>query len=223
MAGPYNPGAATITAVSNAEPMQITTAAANNFTNGQVIVLTIPKVNGLLPPNFNNDPSIPNQIFTMPIAVVNATNFTMPMETVNYTPYVNNQPAYAVPVTYICFAQTNPTYQPAYRLVTAITNGFPCVVTTSFAHNFYSKTVVRLQIPPATGMPQIDQQTGTITVLSPTTFSIPIDTTNLNAFSIPTVSQSSDPRVNICALVVPIGEDNSILYASTQNALPYTV
>lgn len=104
------------------------------------------------------------------------------------------------------------------RIITAITNSNPAVVTTSFAHQYKSGTIIRIDVPPADGMPQIDQMFGPITVLSPTTFSIPIDSTNFTAFSIPVSPPSS---INTCAQAVPIGEITPILTAAVQNVLPY--
>jgi hypothetical protein len=104
------------------------------------------------------------------------------------------------------------------RIIIAITNSFPAVITTSFEHQYKSGTIVRIDVPPADGMQQINQQTGPITVLSTTTFSIPIDTTHYDIFALPI---APPPEVNTCALVVPIGEINEMLTAAVQNVLPY--
>jgi hypothetical protein len=104
------------------------------------------------------------------------------------------------------------------RLITAITQGLPAQVTTSFAHQYVTGTIVRLDIPPADGMQELTGQTATITVNSPTTFLIPIDTTNYTPFAIPV---SPPATTQVCAMVVPIGEDNAILTAAVQNVLPY--
>lgn len=116
-----------------------------------------------------------------------------------------------------CYADPNPIYQPAMRLITAITNDFPALVTTSFAHQYLDGLIVRLDIPVADGMQQANGMTGTITVASTTTFTIDIDTRLFEPFSIPS---SPPPYVNICAQVVPVGEVNEILYNSTRNILP---
>jgi hypothetical protein len=55
-----------------------------------------------------------------------------------------------------------------------------------------------------------------ILVTGATTFTIPIDTTNFDAFSIPI---NPSPHVNTCALVVPVGEITPILTAATVNVL----
>lgn len=117
-----------------------------------------------------------------------------------------------------CFAIQNPVYKPAMRIITAITRSNPAQVTTSFAHGYVSGIIARLDVPPADGMLQVDGLTGTITVTGATTFTIDIDTTHFNPFSIPV---TSNPHINTCAQVVPIGEVSSTLVASTVNVLPY--
>ncbi len=117
-----------------------------------------------------------------------------------------------------CIAVQFPVFQPAMRLITAITNSFPMLVTTSFAHQYISGTIVRLDIPVADGMQQANQLFGPIIVTSPTQFTMPIDSTNFEVFSIP---GSPPPFVDTCAQVVPLGENNDILTAATRNVLPY--
>lgn len=117
-----------------------------------------------------------------------------------------------------CYADPNPTFYPAMRLISDITNAFPAVVTTTFANQYQTGLIVRLDLPPAVGMQQANGLTGTITVLSDTTFSIPIDTTSFDVFEIP---PSPGPFDNTCAQVVPIGEDNDTFYLATQNVLPF--
>jgi hypothetical protein len=115
-----------------------------------------------------------------------------------------------------CYAIVNPIFQPAMRIIQSITNANPAIVTTTFAHLYISKTIVRLDIPVACGMQQANQLTGTIVVTGPTTFAIDIDTTFFDAFAIPVTPPS---YVNTCAQVVPIGESNDILTAALHNVL----
>lgn len=115
-----------------------------------------------------------------------------------------------------CYANPNPVYQPAMRLIAAITQSFPATVTTTFAHQYVSGTIVRLDIPLADGMQQADQFEGPINVTSSTQFTIPLDTTEFDPFAIP---GSPPPYVNICAQVVPLGEVTETLAASTVNVL----
>ena len=115
-----------------------------------------------------------------------------------------------------CYANPNPIYQPAMRLIASITQSCPAIVTTTFAHQYFTGTIVRLDIPIADGMQQADQFVGPILVTSDTTFAIALDTTNFDAFAIP---GSPAPSQNICAQVVPIGEVNETLLAATVNVL----
>lgn len=117
-----------------------------------------------------------------------------------------------------CIALQNPVFKRAMRLIASITNALPMLITTTFAHGYVSGTIVRLDIPQADGMQQANQQFGPINVTSPTTFTMPIDSSNFEPFAIPV---SPPPYINTCAQVVPIGEINSILTAAVQNVLPY--
>lgn len=129
----------------------------------------------------------------------------------------------------IGYANPNPSFQPAMRLISMITNSNPAVVTTTFAHNYSTGTIVRLYVPTACGMTEANLQTGTISVTSATDFTINIDTTNYSGFISPPITPPPPPpiiplpfpRINDQAMVVPIGEINSMLTASTRNVLPY--
>lgn len=109
------------------------------------------------------------------------------------------------------YSPTNPLtfpFNPAFPLlpaqisITAITQAKPCVITTSGAHGYADGQQVRIVLPfpyqKYFGMYQIDGATGFATVLSPTTFSIPVDTRSYNSFSVGTALQT--------AQVIPIGE-----------------
>ena len=115
-------------------------------------------------------------------------------------------------------AQTKPVYQPAMRIIASITNANPAVVTTTFAHQYISGTIVRLNFPPGYGMEQANQLFGEIVVTGPTTFSIDIDTTFFDPFTTP----ATFPDNAQIAQCIPIGENNGILTAAVQNVLPYS-
>lgn len=110
-------------------------------------------------------------------------------------------------------AFVRPLFIPAMRIITGITKAFPAIVTTSFAHGYRDLLIVRIDIPPQFGMQQINQLTGTIFVLSPTTFSIDIDTRQMDAFSV----APNWPENEQLAQCVPVGEDNSTLKNATVN------
>ena len=109
-----------------------------------------------------------------------------------------------------------PVYKPAMRVIAGITQAPQATVTTTVDHGYLVGTIVRLDIAPTGGMLQVNQQTGTIlTVPTPTTFTININTTYFDAFSVPSVWP---PPYND-SQVVPIGEDNGMLTAAVVNAL----
>ena len=113
-------------------------------------------------------------------------------------------------------AQQSPIYQPAMRQITAITQANPVVVTTSFDHNYFTGDVVRIVIPIDQGMRQLNQQYAAITVLSPTTFSMPIDGTGFEALTIPATAKQAPQAV-------PVGEANNTTWNSIYNTLPTLV
>ena len=114
-------------------------------------------------------------------------------------------------------ALQKPTFQPAMRIISAITNGFPASVTTTFAHQYMDGLIVRLDIPVGFGMEQANQLFGAIEVTSPTTFLIPIDTTYFTPFAAPMLY----PYNRQYAQSVPFGEVNEILTQAVMNVLPY--
>lgn len=109
---------------------------------------------------------------------------------------------------------TNPPFKPAMRLVTAITNANPALVTTNIPHLYSSGIIGRLYVPQDFGMYQADQLFGAITVVNDTQFTIAIDTSTFDAFM--------NPGTNLqkTAMVVPIGEITSYTYAPKNNTLP---
>lgn len=114
-----------------------------------------------------------------------------------------------------CYAVQFPAFQPAMRIVTAISQSNPCVITTSFAHQYDSGIIVRFDIPLANGMQQligtsVNPLTFAITITGNSTFTVPVDSTKYQAFV-----------NNECAMVVPVGELNSQLTDATRNVLPY--
>ncbi len=76
-------------------------------------------------------------------------------------------------------------FTPQARAISTISNANPAVITTTQNHGYLSQAVVRFFLPPPTyfGMPQLNGQFFEIIVLSPTTFSIPLDTTLLGTFT----------------------------------------
>ena len=122
-------------------------------------------------------------------------------------------------------AQTSPTYQPAMRIIQSITQANPAVITTTFDHNYQDGDIVRIDIARGGGMQQIDKQKGVVTVLSPTSFSVPIDSRTFDAFVFPSDVLQDPPlmasgrKFFTPSQVVPVGTINSALDLATQNVL----
>jgi hypothetical protein len=82
---------------------------------------------------------------------------------------------------------------PASQIITSITQANPGVVTTARAHGYSDGLYVRLTFPDVDGMEQANNQVFVITVLSPTTFSLNVDTSNYTAFA--PISPLQSPQV----------------------------
>lgn len=117
------------------------------------------------------------------------------------------------------YAEVNPMFQPALRLVTNITNAFPAAVTTSFAHNYNTGEIVRLWVPFGYGMTQVNMMFAPITVTGADTFTINLDTTTFDYFIYP--DEPTRQRLPRAAQVTPIGDITSTLIGATRNVLPF--
>lgn len=122
-----------------------------------------------------------------------------------------------------CTTITQSYFVPSSSVLLAIFKGYPTIVVTYTPYNFVNGTIVRLTISPDCGMPQINQQTGPITVVDATTFTIPINSTLYDDFVIP--ENPADPghtfpQQQPCSFVVPIGELNAQLNMAVKNILP---
>ncbi len=73
----------TIAAISNGFPALVTTAVANPYMTGQIIRLDVPLSFGMVQLS-NLDPDQRKA----PIVVVNSTQFTIPIDTTNFAPFV---------------------------------------------------------------------------------------------------------------------------------------
>lgn len=111
-----------------------------------------------------------------------------------------------------------PVYQRAMRIISSITNAYPAVVTTSFAHQYETGMIVRLNIPKGFGMQEANSKYGKIVVTSSTAFTIDLDTTYFDPYVISAVF----PYSYQSGQVTPMGEINTMLTSATQNVLPYS-
>ncbi len=78
----------------------------------------------------------------------------------------------------------DPIFQPARRIISAITQANPAVVTTSFAHDYFTGDILRLIVPNEFRMVGADKMKAPITVLSTTTISIPFNTIDFDSFTV---------------------------------------
>lgn len=129
-----------------------------------------------------------------------------------------------IPNTPNYYAVEFPTFQRAMRNILSITQEENTLITTTFDginpgnHQYSTGLIVRLRVPYGFGMVQVDELYGPITVVNDTQFTMPIDTTNFDAFVVPDYRPGA---FGTPAQVVPIGQVNDILNQATVNVLPY--
>lgn len=111
----------------------------------------------------------------------------------------------------------NPLMIPAVRDIVAITRADPGVITTNIPHGYLSNWWIRLIIPHGFGMTALNKRKFIITVLSPTTFSVPLSTLDLDPFVIPPYGPDTSPKYGTPAQAVPIGEISTTLAGSERN------
>lgn len=75
------------------------------------------------------------------------------------------------------------TWTPPSQIIAGISNANPGVVTTAQTNDFLTGLFVRLVLPGNFGMPEVNENVYEIEILSPNTFSIPVDTTNFTPFA----------------------------------------
>jgi len=120
------------------------------------------------------------------------------------------------------YVVNNPSFQPQMMNILSITNANPAVITTTEdginpLDNIYSTgLIVRIDVPNGFGMVISNVLSYPITVLTSSTFSIPLDTTSLDPFVVPSYNPGHNGTP---AQVVPVGEVNDSLYQSTRNVL----
>ena len=107
-----------------------------------------------------------------------------------------------------------PQFYPRHRAITAITAASSAVITMSVTHGFTVGQAVRIKVPAAYGMTEIDNLIGNITAVSTAnnTITVDIDSSAFTAFAFPaTAAVPFTP-----ALVVPVGMDAT---GATANSL----
>jgi hypothetical protein len=117
-------------------------------------------------------------------------------------------------------ADPSPIFMPAWRDILSITNANPAVVTTTFPHGYITGCIARLYIPPGFGMQQANLLYAPIIVLSPTTFSIAINTSGFDAYVLAAPPGPPPPTpTQLYGQVVPIGEQTDTFLSTFRNIL----
>lgn len=98
----------------------------------------------------------------------------------------------------------DPAFLPRRRYIVGITAANPAVVTTSIAHGYSVGDKVRILVPDAFGMTQINNQVATITAVTESTFTTDINSAAYTAFAFPT-SAVAGAGVSF-PVVIPEGE-----------------
>lgn len=101
------------------------------------------------------------------------------------------------------------TFAPGRVAISAITQANPCVVTTASNHNLTTGQVVRMHVPKNYGMVNLNQNTYSVTVLTPTTFSLQVSqippAINVNSTNFPAFTTPSNPGFTAEVLSVGAG------------------
>lgn len=100
----------------------------------------------------------------------------------------------------------DPRFYPPYRYITAISKASSAVITLSVTHQYTVGQEIRIIVPSAFGMIEMNNQLAVITAIDTTlnTITVNIDSTNFTTFAFPS-SATAALGVSF-ALVVPVGE-----------------
>lgn len=101
-------------------------------------------------------------------------------------------------------------FLPNRQIISSITRSNPGVVTTTQAHGYHDGLFVRFFFPENVGMMQLEDEVVLITVLSPTSFAIDVDTANFDVFT--TAGVVNPPQV------IPVGEVANTLINAVDNS-----
>lgn len=127
---------------------------------------------------------------------------------------------FAAPATagFIRIIPFNPRYYPVTRRITAITTGASTVIALNVTHQFTVGQQVKIKVPAAYGMTEINGLQGNITAIGTAiggctnTITVDIDSTGFTAFAFPT-SAVAALGVDVPE-VTPMGETANIAYAN---------
>lgn len=183
----------TVTSVSAAAPGVVATGNTAGLVNGDVVRLSSivggKQLEGI---DFTIGNVINNTSFTlanMPaIVAANAPGASAVYRKVSYDAY----------------------WYPRYRYICAITRAASAVVTTTVDHGYTVGQELRMTVPAAFGMQEMNNLAGVVTAVTASTFTLNIDSTGFSAFAFPlTAAAPFSP-----AMVTTIGEAAVVPYES---------
>lgn len=182
----------TITAVSNAAIPVVTNTGVNGLVAGDVVRLT----------NIAGAQQLGGIDFTVGVNTLTNTTFSL-----DYMSQI-------VAGTTGSWRKINfqPQFYPRHRTITSISQAASAVIVMSVTHGFTVGQKVRLKVPEACGMVEINNREATILAVNTTTNSITvdIDSTAFTPFAFPVTTAVPFTQ----PLVVPIGEAASEAYAN---------
>lgn len=110
-------------------------------------------------------------------------------------------------------------FQPSRFVISAITLGFPTIVTTTVNQNYVIGQLVRLLIPPHNGSRALDEQTAYITAIpAPNQVTLDLDSNAVDPFiANPVVLPSVTPPQ-----IVAVGDTNTGIISTNGRNLPTT-
>lgn len=189
------PGAltSTITAISNAAIPVVTNSGTNGLSAGDVVRII----------NVTGAQQLGGMDFTVGVNTLTTTTFSL------------DYMAQIVAGTSGSWRKINfdPQFYPRRRFITGITAATSAVITLSVTHGFTAGQAVRINVPAAYGMTEIDGLIGNITAVSTAnnTITVDIDSSAFTAFSFPLTAAVPFTQ----ATVVPVGETANSTYANT--------
>lgn len=183
---------ATVTAVSNAAIPVVSNSGANGLSAGDVVRLT----------DITGAQQLGGMDFTVGINTLTGGTFSL------------DYMAQIVAGTTGSWRKVNfqPQFYPRHRYITSISKASSAVIVMSVTHGFTVGQKVRLRVPAAFGMVEMNDRQATITAINTTTnaITVDVDSSAFTTFSFPlTAAVPFTP-----ALVVPIGEAASEAYAN---------
>jgi len=185
----------TVTAISTASIPVVTNSGTNGLSAGDVVRIT----------NVAGAQQLGGFDFTVGINTLSSTAFSL-----DYM----SQLAGAGTTGSWRKIKFEPQFYPRHRAITGITAASSAVITMSVDHEFNVGQAVRIKVPAAYGMTEIDNLIGNITAISlaNNTITVDIDSSAFTAFAFPATADVPFTP----ALVVPVGMDAT---GSTANSL----